>query len=158
MPPGKNMDDFYTIFRSGMWRLAYKLTSEGRTRFFSEFLPLLGDSKTRVLGHRDSDSWYLVYIGTKTSGQRKGYAKRLINHVTEMCDEQGKPCYLESSNEVNPKIYGKYGFKIRKTVYLQREAETVSLDLMVREPIVKKTRHDSFMEGEKINDLRRATV
>jgi ribosomal protein S18 acetylase RimI-like enzyme len=145
MPPGKNMDDLYTIMRSGMWRLNYKLTPEGRHRFFTEFLPLLGDSKSQVMGTRDTDSWYLVYIGTRESARGKGYAKKLIQHVTAMADAGGKACYLESSNEVNPRIYAKYGFEVRKKVYLQRAKETVELDLMVREP---KTKRDSFLEKE----------
>src|ERR1700733_13334075 len=41
MPPGKNMDDYLTMLRSGMWRLSYKLSAEGKKRFFTEFLPLL---------------------------------------------------------------------------------------------------------------------
>jgi hypothetical protein len=45
MPPGQNMDDIVTIFRSGMWRLYYKLSNEGRKRFFNEFFPLLSSTK-----------------------------------------------------------------------------------------------------------------
>jgi len=57
MGPGENMDDLWTIFRSGMWRLNYQLSTEGKTRFFTEFLPLLHDTKLQVLGHeQDEDS------------------------------------------------------------------------------------------------------
>jgi hypothetical protein len=45
MPPGRNMDDMWTVLRSGMWRLWYKLSVEGRGRFFSEFIPLLHHTK-----------------------------------------------------------------------------------------------------------------
>lgn len=45
MPPGCNMDDYYTVFRSGMWRLWYKLTPEGRKRYFDEFFTVLHDTK-----------------------------------------------------------------------------------------------------------------
>jgi len=66
------MDDLMTLFRSGLSRLLYQLNREGRTRFYSEFLPLLHDTKARVLGpERDRDSWYLVYIGTFPSGRGK---------------------------------------------------------------------------------------
>lgn len=147
MPPGKNMDDLYTIFRSGMWRLKYQLSPEGRHRFFNEFLPLLGDSKQRVLGPLDTDSWYLVYIGTRESARGKGCAKKLITQVTALADAEGKTCYLESSNEVNPRIYAKFGFEIKKKVYLQREGVPVELDLMVREPV--RGKRDSFMEKER---------
>jgi ribosomal protein S18 acetylase RimI-like enzyme len=143
MPPGQNMDDYLTILRSGMWRLSYQLSAEGRKRFFDEFLPLLNSTKAQVLGPRDEDSWYLVYIGTRPSGRGKGYARKVVDYVTNMADREGRPCYLESSKEVNQGIYRKMGFEVRKMVYLQREAESVQLDIMVREPVKRETDGDS---------------
>lgn len=52
MPPGKNMDDWFTILRSGMWRLTFQLSSEGKKRFFDEFLPLMHTTKEEVMGKR----------------------------------------------------------------------------------------------------------
>ncbi|KAF2103113.1 hypothetical protein NA57DRAFT_33178 [Rhizodiscina lignyota] len=134
MPPGKNMDDMLTIFRSGMWRLQYQLSNEGKRRFFTEFLPLLHDTKTKILGARDEESWYLVYIGTKVAARGKGYARKLITHITDIADSEGRACYLESSNDVNPIIYGKMGFEIKRKIHLQRAEEDIELDIMVREP------------------------
>ena len=45
MPPGKNMDDWFTIARSGMWRLWFKLTAEGKKRYFGEFMEVLHQTK-----------------------------------------------------------------------------------------------------------------
>jgi ribosomal protein S18 acetylase RimI-like enzyme len=84
LPPGKNIDDWMTILRSGMWRLSWKLSKEGRTRFFDEFLPLLSRSKQEVLGERDDNSWYLNYVGTKSEARGRGYARKLIEYVTKM--------------------------------------------------------------------------
>lgn len=84
MPPGKNMDDWWTLIRSGMWRLLYKLSREGKARFYSEFLPLLHDTKHEIMGERDDNSYYLVYIGTKPHSQGKGYGKKLIQHMTKV--------------------------------------------------------------------------
>ena len=156
MPPGKNMDDWLTILRSGLWRLKYKLSSEGKARFFDEFLPLLHKTKHEVLGDRDEETWYLVYIGTKEESRGKGLARRLIENVTQkVCwvlaqgsaqsanmikqlDEEGRACYLESSSEINLKIYGKLGFNLIKRIFLERGEEQgeerLSLDIMVREP------------------------
>ena len=128
------MDDILTIVRSGLWRLNYQLSSEGRKRFFSEFFPLLHDTKAQVLGARDDESWYLVYIGTKPSGRGKGYARKVIEYVTRQADAEGRASYLESSNEVNRKIYGRMGFGLVKNIYLQRAERHVELDIMVREP------------------------
>lgn len=82
MPPGKNIDDMLTIVRSGMWRLNFQLSKEGKERFFKEFLPLLAHTKANVLGERDDYSWYLNYIGTKSGSRGKGYAKKLISHIS----------------------------------------------------------------------------
>lgn len=82
MPPGKNIDDWWTIVRSGMWRLNWLLSSEGRERFFGEFLPLLARTKREVLGEREGASWYLNYIGTRSGSRGMGYAKRLIGHIS----------------------------------------------------------------------------
>ena len=134
MPPGNNMDDYLTIFRSGLWRLNYQLSKEGRKRFFDEFFPLLHDTKAQVLGTRDDESWYLVYIGTRPSGRGKGYARKVIQYVTKQADAEGRASYLESSHPVNRKIYGKMGFELVKNIYLQRAEKHVELDIMVREP------------------------
>ena len=138
MPPGNNIDDYLTIFRSGMWRLNYQLSKEGKHRFFNEFFPLLHDTKAQVLGNRDDHSWYLVYIGTRPSGRGKGYARKVIEYVTKLGDAEGRACYLESSNAVNRKIYGKLGFELKKNIYLQRAEEQIELDIMVREPVQVK--------------------
>ena len=82
LPPGKNIDDWWTVMRSGMWRMMFKLSKEGKERFFTEFLPLLGNTKSEVLGELNNDSWYLNYVGTKESARGKGYAKKLVEYVT----------------------------------------------------------------------------
>lgn len=81
MPPGKDSDDWLTIMRSGMWRLYYQLSAEGRRRYYSELLPVLHQTKHEVMGDRDDDCYYLVYLGTKPSGQRRGYGRKLIDHM-----------------------------------------------------------------------------
>jgi len=135
MPPGKNMDDLVTIMRSGMWRLYYQLSVEGKARYFDEFFPLLHQTKLNVLRERDADSWYLVYIGTKPSAQKMGLAKKLIDHVTAIADRQGRAAYLESSHATNISYYRKRGFEVVKKIYLQRDHEPIELDIMVREPV-----------------------
>ena len=77
------MDDFCTMLRSGMLTFYWKLSKEGRNRFFSEFIPLLHNTKHEVLSKDDDNSWYLVYIGTRPASRHKGYAKALIEHTTK---------------------------------------------------------------------------
>lgn len=141
-PPGTHTDGLACLFRSGLWRLHYKLSREARTRMFSEFFPLLLSTKRAVLGaERDADSWYLVYIGTRPSGRGLGLARKTIEYVTRQADAAGKACYLESSNEVNPLIYGKLGFAQRRKIWLERDLGhgRIELDIMVREPVLAGT-------------------
>jgi len=134
MPPGQNMDDWWTIIRSGMWRLLYKLSREGKARFYKEFLPLLHDTKHKVMGARDDDSWYLVYIGSKPSARGKGYARKLIEHGTAQADREGRATYLESSAANNQSYYEKYGFKPVLDISMTRGPKPVKMHIMVREP------------------------
>ena len=106
------------------------------------------------MGTRDQDSWYLVYIGTKPSGRGKGYARKAIEYVTKMADRDGKACYLESSNEVNRKIYGKMGFELKKEIWLQRERENVGLDIMVREPVGGEGKGDRDDDADSGVDVK----
>jgi len=134
MPPGQNMDDWWTILRSGMWRLYYKLSSEGKKRFYSEFLPLLHHTKHEIMGERDDDSYYLVYLGSKPSARGKGYARKLIEHMTSQADLENRATYLESSADINVAYYTKYGFSLKKEICLERGPVPIKLGIMVREP------------------------
>ncbi|TVY83597.1 putative N-acetyltransferase [Lachnellula suecica] len=118
--PGENVDGFWTLLRSGLWRLYYKLSVEGRKRFFDEFFPLMHDTKHDVMAERDDDSYYLVYLGSKPSAR----------------DEEGKAMYLESSAEANMPYYKKYGFAHIMDIQLERGPKPLKLHIMVREPEV----------------------
>jgi hypothetical protein len=48
-----------------------------------------------VLGPRDADAWYLVYLGTKPGSQGKGYAARLLRDV------MAKVCFVFSPSFVH---------------------------------------------------------
>jgi len=81
MPPGREVDDWWTVLRSGLWRLSYQLSPEGRKRYYTEMLPLLHKTKLEVLGDRDEESYYLLYIGTKPSARGRGFAKKLLQDL-----------------------------------------------------------------------------
>ncbi|KAL9585075.1 MAG: hypothetical protein Q9212_001739 [Teloschistes hypoglaucus] len=134
MPPGKTMDGWCTALRSGLAWLRATLPRESRIRFNNEFLPLLHHTKQETLGQNDNNSWYLVYIGIRENSRKKGYGRKLIEWGTKQADTQGRLCYLESSNDINPDIYKKYGFEMVKNIQLTRNALPVKMDVMVRNP------------------------
>ena len=132
-PPFTDIDSKWTYYRSGMWRLNSKLSEEGKQRWFVEFMPLLHQTKHDVLGKDDSDSFYLVYLGTREAARGKGYARRLVEWGTKQADQLEVPTYLESSNVTNVPLYRKFGFEVMKNITLTRSAREVSLDIMVRD-------------------------
>lgn len=83
LPPGCEMDDWWTVLRSGMWRLYFQLSTEGRARYYDELLPLLHHTKAEVLGERDDNAYYLVYLGTKPHARGRGYARKLLQAMID---------------------------------------------------------------------------
>jgi ribosomal protein S18 acetylase RimI-like enzyme len=44
-------------------------------------IPVLDQTKEEVMGERNQDCYYLVYIGTKPNAQGRGYAGKLIRDM-----------------------------------------------------------------------------
>lgn len=91
MPPGKNMDDWFTIFRSGMWRLWWKLTKEGKKRYFEEFLEVLHQTKY-VKCHANFYPVSSPVLGYVSAGAffktRNVYAKSSFGDTTPLLEHQ----------------------------------------------------------------------
>ncbi|EHL01599.1 putative Uncharacterized N-acetyltransferase [Glarea lozoyensis 74030] len=111
------------------------IVTTGRVRFFKEFFPLLHDTKHNVMGERDGNSYYLVYLGSKASARGKGYARKLIEHMTVKADSENRATYLESSAHGNLSYYEKYGFVHKSDIQLERGPKPIKLHIMVREPV-----------------------
>ncbi|TGZ77381.1 hypothetical protein EX30DRAFT_344164 [Ascodesmis nigricans] len=162
MPPGANMDDWYTIFRTGMWRIYFKLTAEGRKRYFGEFMEKLHDTKVNALGELDNDAWYLVYIGVTPKARGRGYSRKLIEHVTNKLDaDGGAPCYLESSHIRNVPMYQRYGFINHSRIHLgEGTKKPVPLDIMIRPAMrfTKSTGRRMSTVGYKLGAAPAATT
>lgn len=56
------------------------------------------------------EHWYLAILGTHPAHQGKGVGGALITAVTDRCDAEGLPAYLESSKEENVALYARHGF------------------------------------------------
>ncbi|KAI1103114.1 hypothetical protein F4804DRAFT_244519 [Jackrogersella minutella] len=127
--------DYEGVALCGMWRLYYQLSAEGRKRYYQELLPVLHNTMVETMGDRANECYYLVYLGTKPSGQRRGYARKLIEQMAAKADSEGRPMYLESSSEKNTGYYKKFGFEAKKDIFLGADSRSpVRLTIMVREP------------------------
>ncbi|KAK1256144.1 hypothetical protein MKX07_008403 [Trichoderma sp. CBMAI-0711] len=152
MPPGAHMDDWWTIFRSGMWRLYYQLGSEGRKRYYEDVLPLLHETMDEVMG--DREYYYLAYIGTKPSARGKGYAKKLIMDMAAKADAENRAMYLESSSRENITYYERFGFQYRKEISFKRGPVPVPLFIMVREPVAVKAAEEAVPTMDQIEIVK----
>ncbi len=75
--------------------------------------------------------WYLSILGTDPAHQGRGNGSALVRAVTDRCDAEGLPAYLESSKEQNVPFYARHGFAVREVV---RPAGSPTLWTMWREP------------------------
>jgi ribosomal protein S18 acetylase RimI-like enzyme len=61
--------------------------------------------------HPKEPHWYLPLIGIDPACQGKGLGSALLKHATGICDREGMPAYLESSNLANVPLYERHGFE-----------------------------------------------
>jgi ribosomal protein S18 acetylase RimI-like enzyme len=75
---------------------------------------------------------YLSVLGTDPEQQGRGIGSALLAPGLRLADEEGLPCYLESSKEQNIAFYARHGFVVRETIRFPKDGP--SLWLMWREP------------------------
>ena len=68
--------------------------------------------------HPHVPHWYLATLGTAVDLQGHGVGTALMAPVTQHCDREGLPAYLESSKERNVPFYRRHGFEVVKEVDL----------------------------------------
>lgn len=54
--------------------------------------------------------------------------------LLKQADAENRPVYLESSSLANNAYYRKFGFEVKKDIFLKRGLVPVQLSIMVREP------------------------
>ena len=88
----------------------------------------------RVLGEAKPKDrhWYLSFVGTRPESRGKGLASTLIKSVTDICDQEGIPAYLESSNPDNVSLYESHGFRVTGEVVIK---DGPKVPLMWRDPL-----------------------
>ncbi len=75
-----------------------------------------GDERGGIVGqltdavHPAEPHYYLPIIGVHPSRQGTGLGRALLTHVTDRCDREGMPAYLEASNTRSKALYERLGF------------------------------------------------
>lgn len=76
--------------------------------------------------------FYLFTLGTHTAHQGQGLGAKVLEDVLAICDAQGLPAHLESSNIRNVPFYQRHGFEVVDEIEV--EAGGPILRPMRREP------------------------
>lgn len=72
---------------------------------------LMGLLEAMASYHPEGDIWYLPLIGVDPIHQGRGLGAALMKHALALCDGDGLPAYLESSNPRNISLYERHGFE-----------------------------------------------
>jgi GNAT superfamily N-acetyltransferase len=95
------------------------------------------DERFRILGeamaaaHPHDPHWYLNVIATLPASRGGGLGAAALAPVLAVCDTEGMPAYLESSNPRNMTLYRRHGFEQTGEILLP---DGPSLYPMWREP------------------------
>jgi ribosomal protein S18 acetylase RimI-like enzyme len=81
--------------------------------------------------HPTYPHWYLPMIGVEPSRQGSGVGSALMQHSLAICDADGLPAYLESSNPKNISLYERFGFELIGTI---RSGDAPPMFPMLRKP------------------------
>ena len=76
--------------------------------------------------------WYLQVIWSELTHQGQGIGSTVLKPVLRICDQEGIPAYLETSNESNLPFYKGRGFFVTKE--LEKRGDTPKFWLMWRAP------------------------
>ncbi|OJJ46866.1 hypothetical protein ASPZODRAFT_141649 [Penicilliopsis zonata CBS 506.65] len=82
--------------------------------------------------------YFCNVVAVDDRARGKGVGRKLIEAVTRRADEEGMPCYLESSKlEPNVAIYRKMGFELVDEITCEEGGEQCTLYAMIRQPQTK---------------------
>jgi GNAT superfamily N-acetyltransferase len=126
----------------GKWKLgnaAIVRSLPSLLRAFGTRLPASLEIERKVESqHPLQPHWYLSVLGTDPVAQGKGVGNALIRQVTDRCDQQGLPAYLESSKAENVPYYQRFGFEVTGETVLGDDGPTIWF--MWRDPQVPDSR------------------
>lgn len=117
MPPGRHVDNIWTLLPAGLLKVLWKLGLKGCRRMLGEYEPLTGAAKTKGL-NGESRYYYCFFLATKESCRGKGLSSALIRRAQDRAQADGVPLWLEATTEYSWKLYGSLGFETVEKILL----------------------------------------
>jgi GNAT superfamily N-acetyltransferase len=119
LPPQERMQ---MAPRLSLLKLALRIVLKGGVRALGR---IQNQGRIFQKHHPLEPHYYLQFIGCQQNAQRRGMGSALLKHGTRMCDDQGMPAYLESSNAQNVPLYQRHGFEVIAREQLGRDGPVV---------------------------------
>ena len=111
VPPEEFPVKFLRLLQLGLYKVPFQLGFRRLIKFASLF--------SLIEKYHEQDMhqphWYLLGLGVSSSCQGQGIGSLLIQPMLKKADEEGLPCYLETSTERAVRFYQRNGFEILRT-------------------------------------------
>ena len=117
IPPGKKVDNPWTLIPSGAINVLFKLGVKGCMRMLVEFTGLTETAKKKGLKGQKK-FYYIFFIATRGDCQGRGLSSALIRKLQQQAAVEGSPIWLEATTPKSQKIYAKLGFEIIEKIIL----------------------------------------
>lgn len=116
MPPGRTMT-LGAMLLSGMLATPFQIGF----RTFGKFAGAM-DAMEKIHKRRMAEPhWYLAALGVDPELQGQGRGSALVQEGADRADQEGVPCYLETSRERNLPFYERHGFEVVETARLGKD-------------------------------------
>ena len=126
IPPGNFPLKLFRLLQLGLYKIPFQVGFK-RLRKFGYLFSLL--EKYHELDMHQPH-WYLLGLAVSSSCQGQGIGGSLIQPILKKADEDGLPCYLETTTEAAVRFYQRHGFQI-----LRVEEEPIKIWTMKREAV-----------------------
>lgn len=110
LPPGKYIDNPWTLIPAGLFQVLWKLGFAGCWRMLGEYEPATAAVRRKALGNV-TDFYYLFFIATRDDARGKGLSSVLIRKLQQTAAHDNAPVWLEATTESSARLYAKLGFQ-----------------------------------------------
>ncbi len=106
--PGTDIPNFFQQVRAGMLRLPLGFGLRGFKRLLDY------DEVGRRMHHQYAATphWYLAAIAVEPEHQGRGIGSNLMAPLLAQADAEGVPCWLDTHQEQNVRLYQRHGFRV----------------------------------------------
>lgn len=109
LPPGKSIDNPWTLVPAGLFQVLWKLGFAGCWRMLREYEPATAAVRQKAIGSKDFH--YLFFVATRDDARGRGLSSALIKELQKKASMDGLPVWLEATTQSSARLYAKLGFE-----------------------------------------------